>query len=199
MPLWIIIGGNSSGKSAWGEEFIANTLGYSNVDYIATLDDSFPDPEGSLFRQKIINHQTRRPAGWKVWKEPFNPMGRILALPPHHGALWDGVGPYIATMMSRPDSGQGVSAGHSYAQAGSGPPMDRMMEEWRHDLMRIGERPGDTVVVTEETGFSILPVDPPTQYFVQALGQFNQLAAALATGVIMVVAGLPMWFKGEAR
>ncbi|WP_028962431.1 bifunctional adenosylcobinamide kinase/adenosylcobinamide-phosphate guanylyltransferase [Sulfobacillus thermosulfidooxidans] len=199
MPLWLVIGGNSSGKSAWAEDFMVKTLGYRDVDYIATLDESYHALNDATLQEKIKEHQMRRPSQWTVWNEPVNPINRILALPTDHGVLWDGVGPYIVRNMLDDPRHTPVNKRHASADDAlwsSTNSLHTIMKDWEDLLVKIHCRSADTVIVSEETGLGILDINSFTQDFVRALGKFNQVASSCAKGVIMVVAGLPMWLKG---
>ncbi|WP_053958458.1 bifunctional adenosylcobinamide kinase/adenosylcobinamide-phosphate guanylyltransferase [Sulfobacillus thermosulfidooxidans] len=199
MPLWLVIGGNSSGKSAWAEDFMAKTLGYRDVDYIATLDESYHALNDATVHEKIKEHQMRRPPQWTVWTEPVNPIHRILALPGDHGVLWDGVGPYIVRNMLDDRGDEPVKNRHAsndYGLWSSTNSLHTIMKTWEDLLVKIHHRSADTVIVSEETGLGILDLNLFTQDFVRALGKFNQVASSCAKGVILVVAGLPMWLKG---
>lgn len=67
------------------------------------------------------------------------------------------------------------------------------------DLVRaLGEREGLTVVVSEEVGLHIHPVDAVGRRFVDAIGELNQAVAAVATDVGLVVAGRTMWLPADA-
>ena len=53
----------------------------------------------------------------------------------------------------------------------------------------LAERPGNTVVVSEEVGLSVHPPTAAGRAFVDALGSLNQAVAVVAGEVLLVVAG----------
>ncbi len=200
MPLWLVIGGVSSGKSAWAEQFIMNTLNHHEVEYIATLDESAASLSDSVLHQKLAQHRMRRPLAWTLWQEPDNPIGRILELPETHDVLWDGVGPYISRYMLRHGRSTERKEYNNRDFAQERPNPDQTMEEvWTETLFRISQRKADTVIVSEEAGLGLIPMERETYDFVRILGKFNQIASNYANGMIFVVAGLPLWLKGAPQ
>lgn len=53
----------------------------------------------------------------------------------------------------------------------------------------LGERRGDTVVVSDEVGLGVHPSTPDGRRFRDVLGRVNQAVAAVAGDVVLVVAG----------
>lgn len=198
MPLWLVMGGISSGKSAWAEKFIIGNLKHHQVEYIATLDESLTSADDWVLRQKLAEHRMRRPSGWTLWKDADNPFGRILKLPPTAVILWDGVGPYIArylTGLGKNDESHELQNSHSREEEQMD--LDREMKNhWDEMLSRISQRTADTLIVSEEIGLGLIPTNRDTNEFIRSLGNFNQIAAHYAAAVIFVVAGLPLWIKG---
>jgi len=56
---------------------------------------------------------------------------------------------------------------------------------------------GDVVIVSNETGLSVVPHTKMGRDFQKAQGHLNQQLAALADRVVFIVAGLPMLLKGQ--
>jgi len=53
------------------------------------------------------------------------------------------------------------------------------------------------VIVSNETGLSVVPHTKMGRDFQKAQGHLNQQLAALADRVVFIVAGLPMLLKGQ--
>ena len=56
--------------------------------------------------------------------------------------------------------------------------------------------PADVIVVSDEVGLGVVPASPEGRAFRDLLGWLNQLLAAAADNVDLVVAGLPLPLKG---
>jgi adenosylcobinamide kinase / adenosylcobinamide-phosphate guanylyltransferase len=65
----------------------------------------------------------------------------------------------------------------------------RLLEALRH-------APGRVIVVSNEIGLGVVPLDAATRRVVDALGRLHQQTAALAQRVTWMVAGLPVTVKG---
>ena len=57
---------------------------------------------------------------------------------------------------------------------------------------------GTLVIVSNETGLSVVPDTKMGRDFQRAQGQLNQQLAALADRVVFILAGLPMLLKGQS-
>jgi adenosylcobinamide kinase/adenosylcobinamide-phosphate guanylyltransferase len=66
-------------------------------------------------------------------------------------------------------------------------------------LAAITRHPGPLVVVSDEMGLGMVPLDPLSRAFRDLAGLVHQRFAAAADEVHVVIAGLPMTLKGEPR
>ena len=66
-------------------------------------------------------------------------------------------------------------------------------------LEAIGRHRGPVVVVSDELGLGMVPLDPLSRAFRDLTGLVHQRVAAAADEVHVVIAGLPMTLKGERR
>ena len=110
---------------------------------------------------RIAAHRVRRPAGWRTVEAGAELVAALAAA--EGTALVDSLGTWVAACDMAPDI------------AGL--------------CTTLQERPGDTVLVSEEVG---LGVHPPTELgvrFADAVGAVNRAVADLADDVRLVVAG----------
>jgi adenosylcobinamide kinase/adenosylcobinamide-phosphate guanylyltransferase len=61
----------------------------------------------------------------------------------------------------------------------------------------LHSRENATVLVSNEVGFGLVPETPLGRAFRDAQGRLNQRIAAIASRVILVVAGQPLVVKGS--
>src|SRR4051812_11980530 len=163
MSLTLVIGGTRSGKSARAEALAAATG--RPVRYVATADAS----DGSM-RERIEAHAARRPADWATVEVTMSLDG---ALDDAAGTcvLVDGLGPWIATAQHRANGGA----------------RDIVLS----DVGRLAALAGgtDVIVVAEEAGQGLLPMDPVSRAWLDLLGEATQRLAAAADRVELIVAG----------
>jgi histidinol-phosphate/aromatic aminotransferase/cobyric acid decarboxylase-like protein/adenosyl cobinamide kinase/adenosyl cobinamide phosphate guanylyltransferase len=164
VSLTLVIGGTRSGKSARAEA-LARATGRP-VRYVATADGADPSMAG-----RIAAHAARRPADWTTVEANGTLLG---ALEEAAGAcvLVDGLGPWIATAQHR-GAGDTVLAevDRLAAAAGAG---------------------AEVIVVAEEAGQGLLPMDAVSRDWLDLLGEATQRLAAAAQRVELVVAGRPV-------
>ncbi|MGH2859223.1 MAG: bifunctional adenosylcobinamide kinase/adenosylcobinamide-phosphate guanylyltransferase [Solirubrobacteraceae bacterium] len=132
------------------------------VRYVATADAG-----DRSMTDRIARHRTRRPASWETVD-----AGDALAdaINPEAVSLIDGLGVWIAGALQR-NSGA-VSA-----------EIDRVIERAHRS---------DVIVVAEEAGQGLLPLDSVSRAWLDQLGEAVQRLSAAATRVDYVVAGHPI-------
>ena len=172
MSLTVVIGGTRSGKSAHAEALAAATG--LPVRYVATADRT-----DDSMRARIDAHATRRPAAWTT-QEAGGALA--VALGGAHGecVLLDGLGPWIATRLHRAgafdDPGRLASVTAEVLAE-----VDRSVE-----ALSVA---GAAIVVAEQAGEGVLPIDVTSRAWVDLLGEATQRFAARANRVDLVVAG----------
>jgi adenosyl cobinamide kinase/adenosyl cobinamide phosphate guanylyltransferase len=165
----LVLGGTRSGKSEVAEGLAAESRGPAPVTYVATGVDVDAD-----MAARIAAHRARRPADWaNVEVDPGSSLGSVLG-----GlsglALVDSLGTWVAGF---PDLSVDVEG-----------------------LCRsLQDRPGDTIVVSEEVGLGVHPPTEAGRRFADSLGMLNRAVADLADEVLLVVAGrvLPLARPGS--
>ena len=135
--------------------------------YVAT-GQAFDDE----MRARIAVHQARRQAGWKTVEAPVE-LAEALAAP--GVVLVDCLTLWLSNLMLGEHD---VEA----AMAGLG--------------RRLDERVEQTVLVSNEVGFGIVPDNALARRFRDAAGVLHQRMAARADTVVLMVAGIPVGVKG---
>jgi adenosylcobinamide kinase/adenosylcobinamide-phosphate guanylyltransferase len=114
--------------------------------------------------ERVAAHRARRPASWSTVEvgqgEDLGAALRRLS----GTALVDSLGAWLAGVASFAADGERLCAD-------------------------IAARRGDTVVVTDEVGLGVHPSSEMGRHFRDGLGTLNQLVAAAADEVLLVVAG----------
>jgi len=161
VSLHVVIGGTRSGKSAHAEALAAATG--RPVTYVATgavIDDEM--------RSRVDAHRARRPAGWTTVEPDGDPL-RVAGQVARAGgcALVDGVGGWLATAQHL---GEDLAACVASARA-------------------LDTGGGVVIVVAEQVGGGVTPVDAMSRRWVDAVGEVTRALAARADVAELVVAG----------
>lgn len=169
--LELILGGARSGKSRLAERLAADSD--LAVTYIATSQAL----DGEM-AARIVHHRQRRPAHWALVEEPLQ-LARVLR--EQAGAqrclLVDCLTLWLTNLLMLEDPA-------------------RLAEERDAFLECLGELPGRTILVSNETGLGVVPLGELTRRYVDEAGWLHQAVAAQAERVTFMVAGLPMTLKG---
>ena len=117
-------------------------------------------PGDSDFAGRIASHRARRPAAWATVEEPCAVPEVLARL--HGVVLLDALGTWIANDL--------------------GADIDALVKA-------LVQRPGDTVVVSEEVGLGVHPPTELGRLFADRLGEANRRVAEVADRCLLVVAG----------
>ena len=170
----LITGGARSGKSAYAEARAA-VFG-SRCLYIATAEAG--DDE---MAERIAAHRKRRGDVWTTVEEPVRLAGTLLEWRGRADcALVDCLTLWISNLL-----------------VGGGP--SRVEENVEALAQMLVQLDFSIVLVTNEVGAGIVPDNPLARQFRDLAGWANQRIAALATEVVLMVAGLPMIVKKDDR
>ena len=166
----LVLGGARSGKSAFAEQLVTR----SDLErvYIATARAG--DAE---MASRIADHRARRGAGWQTVEAPDKLEYELVAAAGDHRAvLVDCLTLWLSNIM------------HDNADA------DLRSQALADTVSRL---PGLVVFVSNEVGLGLVPETPLGRAFRDAQGRLNQAVAAVATHVVFVAAGLPLYLKGS--
>ncbi len=76
------------------------------------------------------------------------------------------------------------------------PHIDEYIEDLKASLKRVS---CPIIIVSNEVGTGIVPENRLARDYRDMVGSVNQQLAELADQVVMVVAGIPVWIKGERK
>jgi adenosylcobinamide kinase / adenosylcobinamide-phosphate guanylyltransferase len=192
MALTLVIGGVRSGKSRLAEQLAAAT---PPVTYVATAHAG--DAE---MARRIAAHRQRRPAEWKTVEEPWDvvqamrhalaarkdvgmiskaPLGRE-SMPPC--VLLECLPLWLTNLLG------GLPGHAAMAEAA-------IVSEVEALIRAAETAPGRVIVVSNEVGCGVMPVNELARRFGDLLGEANQRLAASATEVYGCLAGIPLRLK----
>lgn len=131
------------------------------------------DPADASMRGRIARHAARRPSGWETVIVGDDPAGAVAR---DGTTLLDGLGVWIAGALHR---GLDVQAA-----------IER--------LIAVAHR-APVILVAEQAGEGLLPIDPISRAWLDALGEATQRLSANAGRVDLVVAGRALRLGGLAE
>ena len=168
--LCFVLGGARSGKSR-----LAFTLAGQALPRAFVATGEAGDEEMAA---RIRKHRQDRDPSWETQEIPIDVSGWLKA----HGAAYKTVVIDCLTLWLSNLLGSGVQASQIPTCT------DELMQSARMV-------PGTVVLVSNEVGMGIVPVDVVTRQFRDLAGAMNQRVAAAADAVYFSVSGLPMKLK----
>jgi adenosylcobinamide kinase/adenosylcobinamide-phosphate guanylyltransferase len=165
-----VLGGTRSGKSRYGRER-AHALGGPHVTFLATARPGDPELDA-----RIAAHRAERPSEWQTVEAECDLASAIRSAAPKNVLLIDSITLWVATTLeqSRPASAL-----------------------WPDVEAALGARAAAVVIVSDEVGLGIVPIDAGVRAFRDELGTIHQRTAAWANEVWFLVAGIPTRLKGD--
>lgn len=168
MTVELIIGGARSGKSTLAERRATDSG--LEVIYVATAtagDDEMID--------RIAHHRQRRPPQWRTVEEPLH-LAAVLRAEAATGrcVLVDCITLWLTNLLLGP---------------GFEPERSLFLEA-------LPALPGRVILVSNEVGWGVVPMNELGRRFADEQGRINQAIAAACSGVTLVVAGQALELKG---
>jgi adenosyl cobinamide kinase/adenosyl cobinamide phosphate guanylyltransferase len=159
-----------SGKSKRAVE-LASAWG-PNAVFVATYRNDAADPE---MAERILRHRAERPE-WRTLEAPLNVSASLDTLaPPPSGVILDCLTLWAAAQFE--DSDAEITAA------------------WSAQLAAFKAAPWPTIIVSNELGWSLVPVEPQARRFRDLAGTLAQLTGGVADQVWLMVAGCPLRLK----
>ncbi|MDE2992088.1 MAG: bifunctional adenosylcobinamide kinase/adenosylcobinamide-phosphate guanylyltransferase [Chloroflexota bacterium] len=173
--LTLVLGGVRAGKSRY-----AQTLAQTGRRVLVVATAEAGDQEMAA---RIQAHRAERPADWDTLEEPLA-LATALAprVPDYDTVLLDCLTLWVSNLLLR------------RADAGRATP-DIAAEA--DGLLRLYEQGNASwIVVSNEVGLGVMPANELARTYADELGRVNQIFAAAADDVILMVAGVPVNIKG---
>jgi adenosylcobinamide kinase/adenosylcobinamide-phosphate guanylyltransferase len=177
-PLVLVLGGTRSGKSVFGLRRATELADGRPVAYLATA-----IPGDRELGERIERHRRQRPATWSTIEVRTDLPAAVRGAGSGVPILLDGLTLWLSALWdSRPIDPDALLDG----------PIDA-------GLAALGAHDGPVVVVSDEIGLGLVPMDPVARTFRDALGMVHQRLAATADEVVFTIAGLPLTLKAGAE
>jgi adenosylcobinamide kinase/adenosylcobinamide-phosphate guanylyltransferase len=169
----LLLGGVRSGKSRYAMELARElALPVTLIVTGAALD--------AEMQQRIEAHRRSRPADWLVVEEPThlaNALGTQAS--PHRIIIVDCLTLWLSNLLCCDD-------------------VHALQRESARLLETLRTLPGHCMMVANEVGLGIIPVNDLARRFSDEAGALHQAIAACCERVILMVAGLPVTVKAPA-
>ena len=173
MAYTFLLGGARSGKSALAVRLASQHRG--PVAFVATA-----EPRDEEMAARIDEHRATRPSSWTTVEALVEPARAIAGLPHDAFVILD-----CLTLWVSNELGAGIASGEVLRRA----------EELAGDLE---ERPSASVVVSNEVGLGIVPLNDVARAYRDLLGRVNTAFATRASRSLFVVAGLGLPLEAVA-
>jgi adenosylcobinamide kinase/adenosylcobinamide-phosphate guanylyltransferase len=161
VSLTVLLGGARAGKSALALELARDQD--APVVYVATAEAG--DEE---MASRIAQHRIERPEMWRTVEEPIALRSAVAAVEPDACVVVDCLTLWVANLLARGDDV--LPQAEAVAQLAT-------------------ERPGPTIVVSNEVGLGIVPASPVAREYRDLLGAVNTAFVRRADDAAFVVAG----------
>jgi adenosylcobinamide kinase/adenosylcobinamide-phosphate guanylyltransferase len=191
-PIVLVLGGTRSGKSSHALGRITTLAGTRRVAYLATaIIDKGMDPE---LDDRVARHRSLRPASWHTIEVGLD-LPRAVASGGADDApiLLDGLTLWLSALVDH--RARGSAPGDAVLRG-----IDGLLDgPIAAGMAALDRHHGPIVVVSDEIGLGMVPMDPDARTFRDLQGIVHQRLAALADEVVLVVAGLPITLKADLR
>ena len=172
--LVLVLGGTRSGKSRFGLRRAGELASGSPVTYLATARPGDPELD-----DRIRRHRADRPADWPTIEVGTDLAADIRRVPPASTILLDGLTLWLSSVAGDDPADVDAILGGPFAAA----------------LHAFREHEAPVVVVSDELGLGMVPLDPVARAFRDLQGIAHQRLAAEAHEVHLLVAGIPLTLR----
>ncbi|MGB6013088.1 MAG: bifunctional adenosylcobinamide kinase/adenosylcobinamide-phosphate guanylyltransferase [Nodosilinea sp.] len=170
----LVTGPARSGKSEWAEALAVESG--KAVIYVAT---SSVDPADFDWQKRVELHRDRRPAHWQLQEVPIALPAAIHSATEQDCLLIDSLGTWLANLLDQDDT------------------------TWQQTVQALiaslQQTPSTVILVSEETGWGVVPAYPIGRLFRDRLGSLTRRVGTVAGAVYLVVAGYAVDVKALGR
>ncbi len=170
----LVTGPARSGKSEWAENLAANSG--QSVVYIAT---STINPADLDWQQRVALHRDRRPPHWQLREVPIALPEAIHAATAEDCLLVDSLGTWLANLLDQDE--------------------DTWQATLETLLDSLRQTPATVILVSEETGWGVVPAYPIGRLFRDRLGHLTRQVGTVADAVYLVIAGYAVNVKALGK
>jgi adenosylcobinamide kinase/adenosylcobinamide-phosphate guanylyltransferase len=167
-PLVVVLGGTRSGKSRYGRDRAAALAAGDPVRYLATAVPGDPELD-----ERIDRHRRDRPAGWTTVEPGVELPAAVRAAPAGTTVLIDGLTLWVSLLVTTPDID---------VDAVLDGPVAALMEA-------IAGHDGPVVIVSDEIGLGVVPLDALSRRFRDILGFAHQRLVEASDEAWFLIAG----------
>ena len=173
--LILLLGGARSGKSTAAQRLAERRGG--RVLFIATAQALDAEME-----RRIAAHRARRPKGWDTLEEPLDLAGAAAPIMNRYDTVViDCLTLWVSNLLLRHEADANA---------------EQIILDAAGRLLELIARSAATwIAVSNEVGLGVVPAWPLGRTYRDALGRVNQLCAARAGRVYLMVAGLALELK----
>lgn len=170
----LILGGARSGKSRFAEEWAKRTQ--QSVVYVATA-----TAQDSEMADRIAYHRADRPEHWQTHEVPLQLAEHLQSIArPQQTLIVDCLTLWLTNLLC---------AEHLST--------DQVEQEINQLFEVLPTLPGTVLLVSNEVGLGVVPMGELTRRYVDESGRLHQALAQHCDPVVLMVAGLPHYLKGE--
>jgi|FLOH01.1.fsa_nt_gi 5,6-dimethylbenzimidazole synthase len=171
----LVTGGSRSGKSRHALELTANI----NIPKIFLATAEALDDE---MAERIQRHQNERGKEWITIEEPLDPASVLKDQGNQSGFIvLDCVTLWLSNMIMKNMTRQTI------------------LERVHEFITECKNSKSDIIVITNELGSGIVPLEPSARSFRDIAGQTNQILAAEFDEVVSMVSGIPVTIKTSEK
>ncbi len=143
-------------------------------------------------RQRIEEHQRRRPPAWRTMEIPLD-VGSKLA-----GAISDAEVVLLDCLTLLVSNIMGECAEEDLEKADCSLVEERLISELQSLMECIDDTSGTFIIVSNEVGMGLVPMNRAGRLYRDLLGRANQMLAQKADEVYFMFGGIPLEVKGLA-
>jgi adenosylcobinamide kinase/adenosylcobinamide-phosphate guanylyltransferase len=174
--LVLVLGGTRSGKSRFGLRRARELADGAPVTYVATARPGDPELD-----DRIRRHRNDRPPDWPTVDASDDLAADIRAIGGASTILVDGLTLWLSAVAGDAPADVDAILDGPFAAA----------------VAAIDEHDGPVVVVSDELGLGMVPLDPVARAFRDLQGIAHQRLAGAADEVHLLVAGIPLTLRSR--